>query len=91
MCELDQIKKSVSMLNLGTTILERILEMEKRTDDRDGLEFKGDNLGNNALIEETQKGKNHHHKRKTSTLALKCYYCRKWGHIRKECSHFLVR
>ena len=41
------------------------------TEDRGGLEFKGDNLGNNVLTEETQKDKDHHHRRKTSLLALR--------------------
>ena len=45
------------MLNLGTTTLERILEMGKRSKDHGGLGFKGENMGNNVLTEETQKGK----------------------------------
>ena len=84
------MKKYVRMLNSGTTTLERILEMGKRSKDHGGLEFKGENLGNNTLIEETQKGKDRHHKRNTSLLTFMCYYCRKWGHIKKECTHFLI-
>ena len=49
----------------------------KRIEDRGGLGFKGDNLGNNVLTEEIKKGKDRHHKRKTPPLALRCYYCRK--------------
>ena len=85
------MKKFVRMLNSGTTTLERILEMGKKTKDHGGLGFKGENPGNNVLIEETQRGKDHHHMRKTYLLALRCYYYRKRGHIRKECSHFLMR
>ena len=44
--------------------------MGKRTKDCGGLGFKGDNLGNNILTKETQNGKDHHHRRKTSPLAL---------------------
>ena len=54
--ELEQMKKSVHMLNSGTTILEWILEMGKRTEDCDGLGSKGENLENNVLMEETKKG-----------------------------------
>ena len=49
LCELEQMKKYVHMLNLGTTTLERILEMGKRAKDDSGLKFKGENLGNNIL------------------------------------------
>ena len=84
------MKKYVSMLNLGTTTLERILEMGKRSKDHGGLGFKGENRGNNVLTEETQKGKDHYHRINASFPALRCYYCRKQGHIRKECSHFLM-
>ena len=90
MCELEQMKKSVIMLNSGTVILEWILEIGKRTEDHGGLWFKGNNLGNNVRTKETQKSKNHHHRRKTSTPALGCYYYGKLGHTRKECSHFQV-
>ena len=75
LCELKKMKKFVRMLNSGTTILEWILEMGKRAEDRGGLGFKGENLGNNILKEETQKGKDHHHKGKTSPPTLRCYYC----------------
>ena len=47
MGELEQMKKPVCMLNLGTTTLERILDMGKRFIDNAGLMFKGENLGNN--------------------------------------------
>ena len=77
------------MLNLGTTTMERILEMGKISKDHGGLEFKVENLGN-ILKEETKKGKDCHPKRKISFPALRCYYCRKRGHIRKEWSHFLM-
>ena len=87
--ELEQMKKFVYMLNSRTIILERILEMGKMTEDRGGFQFKGESLGNNVLVEETQKGKDHHHRRKTSLQALRCYYCRKMGDIGKECSYFL--
>ena len=78
------------MLNSSTTTLERILEMGKRSKDHGGLRFKGEKLGNNVLTEETQKGKDLHYRRKTSLSALEYYYCRKRGHIRKECSYFLM-
>ena len=88
--ELEQTKKSVHMLNSGTTTLERILEIGKRTKDHGGLEFNRENSGTNSLTEETQKGKDHHHRRTTPLLALRSNYCRKPGNIRKECSHFLM-
>ena len=84
------MKKYIRMLNSGTTTLERILERRKRAKDYGGIGFKGENFRNNDLTEETQKGKDQHHRRKTSLPALRCYCCRKWGHIRKECSHFLM-
>ena len=46
LCELEQMKNSMHMLNAGTTTLERILEMGKRSKDHGGLRFKGENLGN---------------------------------------------
>ena len=79
------MKKSVHMLNSGTITLKRILEMGKRSKDHGGLWFKGENLGNNVLIEETQKGKDPHHRKNTSFPTLGCYYCIKRGHIKKEC------
>ena len=57
---------------------------KKISKDHCGLGFKGENLGNNVLIEETQKGKDRHHGRKESFPALRFYYCRKRGHIKKE-------
>ena len=71
------MKKSVRILNSGTTTLERILKMRKLFKDRGGLGFKGGNLGNNVLKEETQKAKDRHHRRKTYFPALKCYYYKK--------------
>ena len=46
--ELEQMKKSMRMLNSGTTTLERILEMGKSSKDYGGLGFKGEKLGNNV-------------------------------------------
>ena len=40
MRELEKLKKSVCMLNSGTTTLEQILEMGKRSKDHGGLKFK---------------------------------------------------
>ena len=79
------------MLNSGTAILEWILEMGRRTEDQGGLGFKGYNLGNHVLAKYTTKGKNYLHREKTSTSARRCFYYRNEGHIRKECSNFLVR
>ena len=89
--KLEQMNKSIHMFNSSITTLERILEMGKRSKDHGGLGLKGENLGNNILTEETQNGKDCHHGRKTYLSALKYYYYRKWGHIKKECSHFLMR
>ena len=55
--ELEQMKKSVHMLNSDTMTLDWILKMGKRTKDHGGLGFKGENPRTNALIEETQKVK----------------------------------
>ena len=41
MYELEQMKKSVHMLNSDTMTLDRILKMGKRTKDHGGLGFKG--------------------------------------------------
>ena len=82
--------KFVCKLNSKTTTLEQILERGKRAKDYGGIGFKGENLRNNDLIEETKKGKDPHHKRKTPLPTLRCYYYRKWGHVRKKCSHFFI-
>ena len=47
--ELEQMKKSMRMLNSCTMTLEWILEMGKRSKDHGGLGYKGENLGNNVL------------------------------------------
>ena len=78
------------MLNSSTTTLERILEMGKRSKDPGGLEFKGEKLGNNVLTEKTKRVKISIIGAKLSLSALEYYYCRKRGHIKKECSYFLM-
>ena len=55
--ELEQMKKSVHMLNSRTMTLDRILKMGKRTKDLGGHGFKGENSRTNSLTEETQKVK----------------------------------
>ena len=47
--KLEQIKKTMRMLNSSTTSLDQILEMVKRTKYHGGLGFKGENLGTNSL------------------------------------------
>ena len=47
--ELEQMKKTVRMLTLGTTAIEQIFEMGKTTKDHGGLGFKGESSGTNSL------------------------------------------
>ena len=92
MNELKQIKKTIRMMNSNTTALEHILVMGKRNKDHEGLGFKGENSETNSSTptKATQKGKNHYHKRKKALATLRCYFCRKLGHVKKECTHFFM-
>ena len=81
MNELEQIKKTIRMMNSSTTALEHILVMGKRNKDHEGLGFKGENSETNSLTptKATQKGKNHYHTTRkklindTITASLKSY------------------
>ena len=83
--ELEHMTKTVRMLNFGTIDLEKVLEMGKRTKDQRGLGVKGESLQTNlpSLTKATQKGKNLYHWKKKALPALRCYFCRKLGHIKK--------
>ena len=85
------------MMNYGTTTLNHILLMGKTTKDNESLWFKGESLETKYHVPTNaiQISRIHYHNgskknRSSKRQNLRCYYCKKLGHIRKEFSHFLM-
>ena len=95
--KLEYIKKTMRMMNYGTTTLNHILLIGKTTKDHEGLGFNRESsktkshAPTNAIqtsITHYQNGSRKHRSSKTQNLI--CYYCKKLGHIQRDCSHFLM-
>ena len=95
--ELELIKKSKLMMNSDTTDLDQIMLMGRTTKDHKGLGFTEERSDTKpyALTNAITISRNYDHKggRKNHSSRkqrLRCYYCKKLRHIRRECSHFLM-
>ena len=95
--DVEHIKKTMRVMNSGTTTLDQILLMGRTTKDHKGLGFTEERLETkpSAITNVVTANINHYHtggrnNHSSRRQRLRCYYCKKLGHIRRECSHFLM-
>ena len=91
------MRKTVRMLNFCTIALDQILLMGKSPKSHEGLGYTREKSQTKCSIPKAAAPKRSAPKPKiekkeqySRTRELKCYYCRRLGHKRSQCSYYLV-